>query len=434
MKPYAQILSSVDKEFKAALEDFQNDPLFLTKKALYTKEEQRRIGYRWMNLVRPFNALKRVIRSLMWRSFFTFWNKNIFIVKYATIVTYYNMVSELQKAFWSHEEFIRQYLDDNFKENYSTLARFIYRIRFLAVLSYPREFFLILKANAPRELLPLFDRKEKASVNLQERFSLDSINIWYYIRYRISLLFTWISKNWGRMIMHLRFSSRKGWLIKEENIRTALAEMEPGDILLTRQNWGATNINIPGFWKHMAMYLWTGAYLRKNHGEYRSVFVDLEDTTHYIIEAIWVGVRIISIEELCSHNDYLWVLRPKFGQERKGRAIKKTLWLVGKDYDYSFNFYSDVNYVCSTLVTKSYLKEYAKDEGIDITLTRIGTWITYPPNDLARKYENELGTPRQELDFVAFIDSRESDKTNFMATEKVFRSSGRRPKLSLFLS
>lgn len=72
MKPYAQILSSVDKEFKAALEDFQNDPLFLTKKALYTKEEQRRIGYRWMNLVRPFNALKRVIRSLMWRSFFTF--------------------------------------------------------------------------------------------------------------------------------------------------------------------------------------------------------------------------------------------------------------------------------------------------------------------------------------------------------------------------
>lgn len=181
----------------------------------------------------------------------------------------------------------------------------------------------------------------------------------------------------------------------------------------------------------MAMYIGTGKYL-KSHYEYDSLS-SLRDDTHYIIEAIGLWVQIIPIETLCGHNDYLWVLRAKFEKEKIERAIAKTVKLDGKSYDYSFNYYSDVNYVCSTLVTKAYLPESFEDEWIHITLTRIGTGITYPPNDIVKKYYQEYGTKNQELQFVAFIDSIDKTWENFLATEEAFRTSGLRPKLSFFL-
>ena len=135
-----------------------------------------------------------MIRQLYWRSWFLVGNKNIFVVKYSLIVTYYNMVYDLRKVFSHHEEFLSQYLDDTYSENYSTLARFIYHIRFIGVLLYPREYFLELRDEVDPSLHPLFDRPERATIDLTKRMELDSMNIWYYIRYRISLLLTWISK------------------------------------------------------------------------------------------------------------------------------------------------------------------------------------------------------------------------------------------------
>ena len=127
------------------------------------------------------------------------------------------------------------------------------------------------------------------------------------------------------------------------------------------------------------------------------------------------------------------MIRPRFSEDKKQRAIEKTIALSGKSYDYSFNYYSDVHCVCSTLVTKAYLPDSALDEGINITLTRIGISITYPPNDIVKKYHDEYETEERELDFVAFIDSIDKMGENFLSTEEVFRHSGFRPKLSFFL-
>ena len=83
-------------------------------------------------------------------------------------------------------------------------------------------------------------------------------------------------------------------------------------------------------------------------------------------------------------------MHPIFSHEKISSAIGKTLELVGRDYDYSFNYYSDVNYVCSTLITKAYLPESIEAEGIRITLSRIATGITYPPNDIVKKMNSEF--------------------------------------------
>lgn len=431
MKSYAKILSKIDKQFSHALSTFQSDPLFSSNQTIYTDDDKARIAKNWKAIQKPFLELRKIIRSLMWRSFLTFGSKNSFVVKYSAIVTYYNMVYELQQSFGPHEEFLRQYLDDAFDENYSTIARYMYHIRFYSVLSYPREYFLSLRDEVDGTLAPLFDRPEKHAWDVEKRWKHDLINIWYHIRYKLSLLLTWISKHGGRLMLHIHIRKREHGLITDENIKAVEKLLEPGDILLTRGNWAATNLNIPGFWKHMAMYIGTGKYLKEKYSF--ETTSKLKDESHYIIEAIGLWVQIIPLETLCGHNDYLWVLRPKFKVEKRERAIEKTLKLVGKSYDYSFNYYSDVNYVCSTLVTKAYLPESYTDEGIHITLTRIGTGITYPPNDIVKKYANEHATKKSELDFVAFIDSIDKTGENFLAPEAAFRNSGFRPKLSFFL-
>ncbi len=432
MKPYVKILHKVDIDFQRALNQLKNDPLFSIETTLYTDNDKERIAHIWKDLVKPFLVVRWIIRSLYWRSFFGFGNKNSFVVKYASVITYYNMVYELRESFGYHEEFIRQYLDDTFPENYSTLARYMYHVRFYTILVYPREFFLTLRDEVHSSLQEIFDRPEKSAWMVEKRFIHDWINIWYYIRYRISLVISFISKRFGMFISHIYFTHRDTGRIESANIAKILNNISPGDILITRRNWAATNVSIPGFWKHMSMYIWTGEYIKQNYRESLS-HIELNDNAHYIIEAVGTGVHIITLGELCLHNDYLGVMRTNFSQSKTQRAIAKTLTQINIPYDFTFNYYSDVNQVCSALITKAYLPEYAEDEGLHITLTRIATGITYPPHDILKKINAEYNTEKSELFFVGFIDSREKTGENFISTESEFLSTVHRSRLSFFL-
>jgi hypothetical protein len=84
----------------------------------------------------------------------------------------------------------------------------MYHIRFLAILSYPREFFLSLRGEVISELDPIFERKEKVSKDLEKRISFDLINIYYYIRFLASLALSWISKNIGLILADIYFTKR----------------------------------------------------------------------------------------------------------------------------------------------------------------------------------------------------------------------------------
>lgn len=99
MKPYNTFLSSIDRDFEKALKNFQADPLFSSNQTLYTDSDKARIAAYWKDILKPFIRLRKTIRSLMWRSFLSFGNKNSFVVKYASVITYFNMVYELQSSF-----------------------------------------------------------------------------------------------------------------------------------------------------------------------------------------------------------------------------------------------------------------------------------------------------------------------------------------------
>lgn len=139
------------------------------------------------------------------------------------------------------------------------------------------------------------------------------------------------------------------------------------------------------------------------------------------------------MSEFLSHADYLACIRPRFSQIKKEKAISTALSHMKREYDYAFNYYSDRNFVCSTLVTKAYLPESHTDEGMHIDLVRVGTGITYPPHHLVEKMMQDKRLHREELDLVFFLNASEKEQKAFLDSENAFFDTHKFPRMSFFL-
>jgi hypothetical protein len=324
---------------------------------------------------------------------------------------------------------MRVFLDENFIKDYWVYAKYIYKPKYINIYNTPVVFIEPFKSHIDKDIFKLlYEFKE---VEWVKRMWSDYTNLFYWVKHRVNkLLFLVIRFIWN-LISHTRFTNRKYGLIKNENLKKYLEIAKPGDILLTRWNWNASNISIPGFWKHMSMYIWNWKYLKNNFKW--DCFDDLKDDLNYIIEATSLWVNIINIHDLVEHNDYLWVFRSNFSKDKINRSIKTALSNVWKGYDFIFNYYSDKKLVCSALVLKSYAKENQKDEWIDIELEKISIWIAYPPNNLIKKVIEEAEKHNPELEWIFFIDSIEKTWANFVSTIPELFESWKRSRFSIFL-
>jgi len=221
-------------------------------------------------------------------------------------------------------------------------------------------------------------------------------------------------------------------------------KLEPGDLMLERRNWYMTNIGIPGFWPHLAMYIGTieemseyfkdvkalkgstvSEYLMKKYPDvYAGMSApDENGFSKSVIESIKPGVVLASVER-SANADYWAVLRPRLSKEQKFRAIMRAFSYLGRPYDYNFDFVTDGELVCSELIYKA----YADIKGLTLTPAIMNGRMILPPNSFAQKFAEEYSTDRQELDFVLFLDGNEDSGTAFEKGVEEFILSWKRPK------
>jgi hypothetical protein len=275
-----------------------------------------------------------------------------------------------------------------------------------------------------------FDRDKARFDQLMRRVKTDAYDPVYNAQ---SLVSTWIGDT--RLVGRPSF-------ISHAQIKSIQGRLRPGDILLERRNWFASNAFLPGFWPHAALYLGTPEELagldllrREAGGKWTApdpnVARHLDDylrpahdgESHTVVEAVSEGVVFNSLTESMG-ADYVAVLRPRLTDAQKAAAIARAFSHVGKPYDFEFDFSSTDKLVCTELVYQAY-------EGmlrLDLYMQQIVGRPAIPALQFCRKYAAERGTRDQELEFVLFLDAVPSTGSAKLAGEDDFCASADRPR------
>ncbi|MCF7849022.1 MAG: hypothetical protein K9M45_09245 [Kiritimatiellales bacterium] len=234
-------------------------------------------------------------------------------------------------------------------------------------------------------------------------------------------------------------TAKRDYLITPEIIAQYKDRFRPGDILVQRRNWHMTNIGIPGFWPHVALYVGTPAEIDDYFSElgfqpletikalYPEVFQTLEKSEDgfpmTVIEAIRPGVVFQSLET-SARCDYLAVVRPKVSKADKFKALLAAFSHYGKPYDLNFDFSTDNELVCSELVYKAYRPGHKLPFEPEIINGR----LLLPPNQLV---EQCIVNFDDRFEFVLFLDAVEKTGRVEERGLEAFRQSWARPKWDL---
>lgn len=236
-------------------------------------------------------------------------------------------------------------------------------------------------------------------------------------------------------------------LISAEQIAALGGMLEPGDILLERREWYLSNVGLPGFWSHAALYIGTAGERKRYFGDdslehslqqrypvayQASQKKDNHAATYRILEAISEGVGFSTLEHSAS-ADSVVVLRPRLSKSEKARALLRAFSYVGRPYDFNFDFQTDRELVCTELVYKAYQPEPGY-KGLDIPLQRVLGRLALPANALAKLYDEEADSEDRKFEMVHFLDGSEYEQRAVVSSSTAFRGSWRRQKWHVLVS
>ena len=216
--------------------------------------------------------------------------------------------------------------------------------------------------------------------------------------------------------------------------------LQPGDVILVRQDHYLSNAFLPGFWPHAILYLgpeeaWTALQLADGTrlGDDPLVqrllpqFRELPDgEPARVLEAISEGVLFNSMRHAVQ-KDYVVAFRPSLDEAQRAEAIRRALALIGRPYDFDFDFATDAKIVCTEVVYRAYNGDLGLRVAIDAPEDSPAEQVpgvlevmgreTLPANELARyalymrdnpQPDLQLGYPGQRLELVGLYD-REGD-------------------------
>lgn len=248
-----------------------------------------------------------------------------------------------------------------------------------------------------------------------------------------------VQKNVAVQMSHVR-TAKRDYLITPEILARYRARLQPGDILVQRRNWHMTNIGIPGFWPHTALYVGTPAELDAYFGElgfrpmdtvrglYPEAFQALQSRDENgfpacVIESIRPGVVFQSLET-SAKCDYLGVIRPNLSKAEKYKALLAAFSHAGKPYDLNFDFTTDGELVCSELVYKAF-----KPSGkLPFKPQVINGRLLLPPNRMVEQAIENMGDESAPFSFVFFLDAEERTDRVVEGDAAAFTTSWARPK------
>lgn len=129
--------------------------------------------------------------------------------------------------------------------------------------------------------------------------------------------------------------------------------LKPGDVFVTRHKYALTNIFLPGFWPHSAIYIGSEHERELLGIEVAGAIQEKWQQDVCTFEALKDGVRLRTLQSTLSVDGFV-VLRPKVSQKVIKQAIERIIKHEGKKYNFDFDFFRSDRLVCTELAYRAY--------------------------------------------------------------------------------
>ncbi len=418
-----------------------------------TAEDNRHLRALWAAYVEAsfeLDVLKyrhRSFHQLAWKSTA---QAEAFLISYGAFAAQYGAELTLSRAVSTNDRVktVFNEADPTFDlpaDGYAAIQRRLLHPNTVVRLNAGRAWIKLIRTDLSHHA-GLLDRVEDALRSVDVAVSRDPLNVlrnpMHYLEKRAFDAWFPVQKGAAVQVSYVRATSRR-YFISRRTAAGITDRLQPGDILFQRREWHLTNLGIPGYWTHAALYLGSpdaleahfagmaelqggsvADYLAARHPAAWAALqeTDSEGEPRSVIEALRPGVVLHSVAESCS-CDSLGVLRPRISRADTLAAVVEALSHLGKPYDYNFDFTSDNALVCSELIYKA----FHASQDIQLEPEETNGRLLLSPNQMAIKFDSELGGDTAQLDFVLFLDGRDIDVVE-ERDAAAFRSAWQRPK------
>ena len=150
----------------------------------------------------------------------------------------------------------------------------------------------------------------------------------------------------------------------------ALNILKPGDVIVTRHDLVASNLFLPGYWPHTALYIGSAT-------QRESLGVVLDDSSSKkwsgeinILEAKKDGVLYRALSETLAVDEFI-ILRSKLSDESLALALYRVSQHEGKGYNFDFDFFRSDQLVCTEVIYRAFDGLECLDSSNNIEFTLI---------------------------------------------------------------
>jgi len=129
--------------------------------------------------------------------------------------------------------------------------------------------------------------------------------------------------------------------------------LEPGDVFVTRHDFVASNLFLPGYWPHCALYI--GSEQQRDE-----LGIAISDSIAKrwcddikTLEAKKDGVLFRPLSETLEVDEFI-VIRPQLSAQQIAEALTRVVQHEGKGYNFDFDFFRSDQLVCTEVIYRAF--------------------------------------------------------------------------------
>lgn len=129
--------------------------------------------------------------------------------------------------------------------------------------------------------------------------------------------------------------------------------LKPGDVIIIRHDLVASNLFLPGYWPHAALYIGT-----EEEREALNMAIENDIAMRWrdqicILEAKSDGVLFRALTEALEVDEFV-IIRPTLTQKQLAKGLERAVQHEGKGYNFDFDFFRSDQLVCTEVVFRAF--------------------------------------------------------------------------------